>query len=143
MIVNYFLYDNILIMVVRRVVKLLMKIMYTHIINQNITHQWMINLKIIVPKGMYKKKTLKKNILILNIFFLSVPNGKYMDEPKYINSVNTLDEPKYTSCHMEDQAIKHQQYTSNVSAIGCHTEDPSDVIKSEDTHNYVLPSFLH
>lgn len=61
------------------------------------------------------------------------------------SSVATLEEPKYNSCHLEDQAIK-QQYSSNIS--GCHPDECDNtmtVIKSEDvvTQSYVLPPFLH
>lgn len=63
------------------------------------------------------------------------------------SSVTSLEEPKYNSCHLEDQAIK-QQYSSNISVGGCHTDECDNnmtVIKSEDaaTQSYVLPPFLH
>lgn len=70
-----------------------------------------------------------------------------MDESKYMHStVANLEEPKYNSCHLEDQAIK-QQYASNIS-VGGHPDDCDNnmtVIKSEDvvTQSYVLPPFLH
>lgn len=76
-----------------------------------------------------------------------------MDDIKYSNmhTVSSLDEPKYTNCHVEDHSIKPQQFTTtNLTVGGCHTDDVSDnsmtVIKSEDgsvSHSYVLPPFLH
>lgn len=50
-----------------------------------------------------------------------------------------LDEPKYSSCHMEE--IKQHYPSAGIS----HTEDNENlgVIKSEDSHTYVLPPFLH
>lgn len=71
-----------------------------------------------------------------------------MDEPKYMHAVTTIgDEPKYTSCQMEDQSIK-QQFATNITVGGCHPDDSDNnmtVIKSEDgvSHSYVLPPFLH
>lgn len=86
-----------------------------------------------------------------------------MEEMKYstMHTVATLDEPKYTNCHIEDHSIKTLQppaptaqyatTTSNLTPVGgCHTDDVNDnnmtVIKSEDsnvTHSYILPPFLH
>lgn len=113
--------------------------------------------------------------ILINFFYSTfrVPNGngsgnnKYMDEPKYMHAVTTIggggvgagggagDEPKYTSCQMDDHAIK-QFSTTNISVGGgCHPDDGSGggggsadsmtVIKSEDgvSHSYVLPPFLH
>lgn len=63
-------------------------------------------------------------------------NSKYqVDDTKYVH----LDEPKYTSCHLEDQAMKHHY------ATGGHSEDSDTmgVIKSEESHSYVLPTFMH
>lgn len=89
-------------------------------------------------------------------------NGKYIDEIKYSNMHNV--EPKYTNCHIDDHSIKTlppppssssaQQYatttttTTNLATVGgCHADDVADnnmtIIKSEDTHSYVLPPFLH
>lgn len=100
--------------------------------------------------------------MYLHIIF-SVPNGKYIDEPKFIHNVSSLEDPKYTTCHMEDQTLKQQQqFSSNLSIGGgnggaggggvggvggnsCHQEDTDNmtVIKSEDgISHYVLPPFL-
>lgn len=66
-----------------------------------------------------------------------------------------MDEPKYTSCHIEEQAIKqqHQQHYATNSAViqNCHPDDGDNnlgVLKTEDgvSHNhsnYVLPPFLN
>lgn len=84
-----------------------------------------------------------------------------MDEMKYstMHAVATLDDAKYTNCHIEDHSIKTLQppaaqyatTTTNLTTVGgCHTDDVNDnnmtVIKSEDsnvTHSYILPPFLH
>ncbi|XP_063698048.1 homeobox protein ceh-8 [Culicoides brevitarsis] len=60
-------------------------------------------------------------------------DNKYEVDSKYVH----LDEPKYTSCHLEDQAMKYH--------TGSHTEegDTMGVIKSEESHSYVLPPFMH
>lgn len=90
-------------------------------------------------------------VLIKIYYFYSnfrIPNGKYIDEPKYMHAVSTLDEPKYTSCHLEDPSIK-QHFSSNLTTGGSHPDDGDismTVIKSEDggvSHSYVLPPFLH
>lgn len=133
-----------------------------------------LSLKINIFIVCYLKR--KKQISLFLIFIqffdcyyaFSVPNGKYMDDIKYSNmhTVASLDEPKYTNCHIDDHSIKtlpppqtqsatSQQYatttTTNLTTVGgCHTDDVNDnsmtVIKSEDanvTHSYVLPPFLH
>lgn len=97
-----------------------------------------------------------------------------MEETKYSNmhTVSSLDDTKYTNCHIDDHTMKQhphqqqqqqpppqqqpqqqsqQQYTTtNLTVGGCHSDDVNDnnmtVIKSEDgsvTHSYVLPPFLH
>uniref|UniRef100_A0A336LP22 CSON009170 protein n=1 Tax=Culicoides sonorensis TaxID=179676 RepID=A0A336LP22_CULSO len=60
--------------------------------------------------------------------------SKY-DETKYVH----IEDPKYSSCHIEDQAMKHHY------AAGGHSEDSDQmgVIKSEESHSYVLPTFMH
>lgn len=77
-----------------------------------------------------------------------------------MHAVSSLDESKYSNCHIEDHTIKtlqtpQAQYattsSNNLTTVGgCHTDDVNDnnmtVIKSEDsnvTHSYVLPPFLH
>lgn len=67
-----------------------------------------------------------------------------------MHTVNSMDEPKYTSCHIEDQAMKQQFASGNLTVGGCHPDDVTDnnmaVIKSEDgsiTNSYILPPYLH
>lgn len=78
-----------------------------------------------------------------------------------MHTVASLDEPKYSNCHVDNHSIKAlnpppsaQQYpttTTNLTTVGgCHSDDVNDnnmtVIKSEDTnqtHSYILPPFLH
>lgn len=68
-----------------------------------------------------------------------------------MQTVSSLDEPKYTNCQIEEHAIKQQFSTTNLSTIGgCHpdevTENTMAVIKSEDgsiTNSYILPPYLH
>lgn len=92
--------------------------------------------------------------LIKDLFvFYSLSNGKYIDDTKYSNmhTVSSLDEPKYASCHIEDQAMKQQFSTANLATVGgCHPDDVTDssmaVIKSEDntiSNSYILPQYLH
>lgn len=64
-----------------------------------------------------------------------------------MHAVTTLDEPKYTSCNLDDSSIK-QHFPSNITTGGSHPDDGDNsmtVIKSEDgvSHSYVLPPFLH
>lgn len=49
-----------------------------------------------------------------------------------------MDEGKYTNCHIDDSSIKHH-YANGHGDDG----DSMGVIKTEDSHTYVLPPFLH
>jgi hypothetical protein len=85
--------------------------------------------------------------------------SKYIDEPKYLQSVNSLDEQsKYQNCHQMDDQIKQHYIPNNPSVVtassivtGCHSDNDNDstttttttLIKSEDGASYVLPPFLH
>lgn len=74
-----------------------------------------------------------------------------------MHTVNTIDETKYSSCHIDDQAIKQQFSTGNLTVgtsaggSGCHpnddgTDNSMAVIKSEDgtiSNSYILPPYLH
>lgn len=68
-----------------------------------------------------------------------------------MHTVSSLDEPKYTSCQIEEQAMKQQFTTTNLATVGgCHPDDVTEngmaVIKSEDgsiTNSYILPPYLH
>lgn len=75
-----------------------------------------------------------------------------------MHTVNSIDEPKYSSCHIDDQAIKQQFSTGNLTVntsaggSGCHhpnddvTDNNMAVIKSEDgaiANSYILPPYLH
>lgn len=74
-----------------------------------------------------------------------------------MHTVNSMDDSKYTNCHLDDHTMKSSQAyttaattTTNLTVGGCHPDDVNDanmtVIKSEDgnvSHSYVLPPFLH
>ncbi|XP_062555063.1 homeobox protein unc-4 isoform X3 [Armigeres subalbatus] len=75
-----------------------------------------------------------------------VPNGKYVDDTKYIHAVNIIDDPKYASgCHLEDPSLKQSHYGTPTTS--CQPGDEAEslgIVKSEDgvSHSYVLPPFL-
>jgi hypothetical protein len=81
--------------------------------------------------------------------------SKYIDDTKYLQSVNNLDDQtKYQNCHQMDDQIKQHYIPNNPSIVtavtGCHSDNDQDttttttttLIKSEDGASYVLPPFL-
>lgn len=59
-----------------------------------------------------------------------------MEEVKYINITNSMEDPKYTNCHMEDPTIRHHYatpITSSASASGGNSGSGSAVTGSNGT----------